>query len=147
LFQLGEDRIILDGEINSDSPVLHENRIEIVLPHQDRLKPAIKEDDRLGAVTEDRLEPAAMEQEPSEPVMGNTEQGRLEPVIMDSGESVLNVSCSSCSDLSAVEQALAEAEAKIAKLLKVKEKLVAIEVCTICFVMMQRIGIGDCYFS
>jgi hypothetical protein len=46
-----------------------------------------------------------------------------------------------------VEQALAEAEAKIAKLLKVKEKLVAIEVCTICFVMMQRIGIGDCYFS
>ncbi len=44
------------------------------------------------------------------------------------GESVLNVSCSSCSDLSTVEQSLVDAERKIAKLLKVKEKLVAIEV-------------------
>ena len=49
----------------------------------------------------------------------------LSPAEMDS---VLNVSCSSCSDLSLVELSLAEAERKIAKLLKVKEKLVAIEV-------------------
>lgn len=47
---------------------------------------------------------------------------------LDSGDSVLNVSCSSCSDLGAVELSLAEAERKIAKLLRVKEKLVAVEV-------------------
>jgi len=37
------------------------------------------------------------------------------------------LSCSSCSDLSSVERALVEAEEKIAKLLKVKESLVAIQ--------------------
>jgi hypothetical protein len=50
---------------------------------------------------------------------------------LDGGESVLNVSCSSCSDLSTVEQSLVDAERKIAKLLKMKEKLVAIEVSLI----------------
>ncbi len=56
------------------------------------------------------------------------------PVVLQrelEGESVLNVSCSSCSDLSTVEQSLVDAERKIAKLLKVKEKLVAIEVSLI----------------
>jgi hypothetical protein len=56
------------------------------------------------------------------------------PVVLQrelDGESVLNVSCSSCSDLSTVEQSLVDAERKIAKLLKVKEKLVAIEVSLI----------------
>ena len=56
-------------------------------------------------------------------------EDRVENILLLSpDESVLNVSCSSCSDLSAVEHSLVEAERKIAKLLKVKEKLVAIEV-------------------
>ena len=48
--------------------------------------------------------------------------------VEDPNESALNLSCSSCSDLSTVERALAEAEEKIAKLLRVKGKLVAMQV-------------------
>jgi len=45
----------------------------------------------------------------------------------DGGESLLNLSCSSCSEFSQVEIALSEAEIKIAQLLKLRENLIKVQ--------------------
>ena len=61
---------------------------------------------------------------------------------LDSSESALNISCSSCGDLSAVECALAAAEEKIAKLLRAKEKLISIQVRSVPVFMLIGGGIS-----
>ena len=57
---------------------------------------------------------------------------------------VLNLSASSCSDISQLEMSLEEAEEKIANLLKVKEKLVVVQV--LIFQNSLRIIQGGRYF-
>ena len=63
---------------------------------------------------------------PSSAKLNDSAHEELSP--LDSSDSALNISCSSCGDLSAVECALAAAEEKIAKLLRAKEKLISIQV-------------------
>lgn len=63
---------------------------------------------------------------PSSAKLNDSAHEELSP--LDSSDSALNISCSSCGDLSAVECALAAAEEKIAKLLRAKEKLIYIQV-------------------